>query len=66
MSNQWLSFFYQYGVGGIVFSLSLWGIIEHDVLNFSKKIDKHIFYLMLCGFVSFLLVHGIWVYLVLN
>ena len=55
--NTWLPFIYLYGVGGIFFLTGMLLIRKTGAVDFSKKLHRYWYKVMIFGFVYFVLLH---------
>lgn len=61
MPEKWLPWLYQYGVGGLVFFLSLWAAIRGGALKPKSETDRKLLIVLVAGYFAFLAVHGLWI-----
>lgn len=64
MHDQWLSIAYQYIIGGLFFLVVIGVALKSRVINFQSSEGKNTFWVLIVGFVFFLITHSVWVYLV--
>ena len=65
-SNPWTSYFYLYGHGLIFFSVGLWIILSSGACQLGRGHDSFWFKVLVCGFIFFASLHGLWVWLAIN
>ena len=63
MEDRWLTFCYQYGIGGLLFFSSLMAALKGGALR-PREIpsDMRLLAALLGGYAGFLLVHGAWIW----
>ena len=64
MPEHWLTFVYQYGLGGTFFAFTTFLAVRAGVLNLKANNGKIIFALIVDGFLLFMGMHALWIYLV--
>ncbi len=64
MPEHWLSFVYQYVVGGFFFFFIIFAAIRTKVLVLQSKEGKRTFIMLIGGFLYFFIGHALWIYFV--
>lgn len=60
MSEHWISFFYLYGVGGLLFFGAISLGLNKKVINLKHKTDQRLFVGFLIAYFSYALFHAWW------
>jgi hypothetical protein len=66
MLNTWGPYFYTYGIGGLIFLVTMIIIVRTGALNLAPNRDRWLFGALIAGLVAFCFFHGIWIYLALR
>ena len=61
MTETWLCWLYQYGIGGVVFFGTLGLAISTGALRWTQRRDRRLLVVLVAGFFAFLAIHGIWI-----
>ena len=64
--SPWLSYFYTYGMGGIVFGLSAIWIFSRKRAALRRKEERLWLLAVLCGLSFSCLAHGLWIFLAVS
>ncbi len=60
--EQWLSFAYQYGLGGGFFALTFMIMFKTGALQRERKQDLRFTFMLCGGLILFMLIHAIWIF----
>jgi hypothetical protein len=66
LRDVWLSFFYLYGVGGIIFFIGIRIIRKTGALNLKLKRHRFWYRVMIFGYFYFVAIHAFFIILGLN
>lgn len=61
MPEKWIPFLYQYGVGGLLFFVTLWAAKRSGALKLDNYADLRLLAMLVGGFFAFLAIHGLWI-----
>ncbi|NCC52462.1 MAG: hypothetical protein EOM20_14760 [Spartobacteria bacterium] len=64
--NPWTSYFYQYGMGLIVFLIGLYVILRYRACQLGRGKDTFWFGVLIAGFIFFAVLHAVWILLALH
>ncbi len=59
--NTWLPWIYQYGVGGLIFSVSLALAIRMGALRLDQWSDRRLLIALIVGLLAFMTGHAAWI-----
>lgn len=59
--DTWLPFFYHYGVGGLLFTLSLIVAVRTGAVRWSRPRDRRLVWTLVAGMVGFGLIRAVWI-----
>ncbi len=59
-SHVWLPYIYLYGMGGLLFFMGIFVTLKAGSFNLRRKSHKNWFFVLMFGFVWFLVMHGCW------
>lgn len=63
MTENWLCWIYQYGVGGLLFAGALALAWSRRVLRPADPADRKLLATLVAGYFAFAVVHGLWIFL---
>ena len=61
MTDNWLCWLYQYGIGGAVFFTTLGLAATTGALRLGNRTDRWLLGVLVIGYFGFMAVHGIWI-----
>ena len=61
MSDAWLPWLYQYGVGGIVFFVTIALVLRAGALPLSVPANRRILAALVVGYFALAAIHGLWI-----
>jgi uncharacterized membrane protein len=61
MTNVWICWIYQYGVGGLVFFGTLVLALRAGALRLEQAIDRRLLTLLVAGYFLMAALHGVWI-----
>lgn len=64
-ADAWLSFAYQFGVGGVLFVLPVLAGLKHKVIRMDRAIDRRLLVSVGLVYAFYFLLQGIWTFLAL-
>ena len=59
--NTWAPWIYHYGLGTILFSVSLVIAFRSGALKFNRPVDRRILLCLIAGLATFMVGHGLWI-----
>lgn len=59
--DTWLPFFYHYGVGGLLFVLSLLAALGTGAVRWDRQRDRRLVLVLVAGMVGFALIRAVWI-----
>ncbi len=59
----WFEYGYQYIVGGLFFFITMWLCFRPGGADIKHPADRRSMIFLLVGFVGYIVVHGVWIYL---
>ncbi|MEE9189525.1 MAG: hypothetical protein V3U16_02000 [Candidatus Neomarinimicrobiota bacterium] len=59
-SHVWLPYIYLYGMGGLLFFAGIFVTLRAKSFDLSRKSHQRWFFVLMFGFVWFLVMHGCW------
>lgn len=63
MSDPWLAWLYQYGIGGGLFALSLMVLFRAGAVRWHNLKNRIVVFMMITGLVLFAAFHAAWIHL---
>jgi hypothetical protein len=61
MDEQWLCWLYQYGVGGLVFGVSIWLAARAGALPIDRYSRRGMLAILVAGYLGLAAIHGVWI-----
>lgn len=62
--DTWLPFFYHYGVGGLLFFVSLWVALTTGAVRLERRGERWLVAALVAGLAGFMLFRAVWIALV--
>ena len=59
--DTWLPYFYHYGIGGVLFAISMTLLLTSGALHMHDKLHRHLVLAMIGGLLLFMLGHAVWI-----
>ena len=59
--NTWLPWIYQYGVGGLIFAVSVIVVLRSGALRLDRSIDRRLLIALAIGLLGFMAGHAAWI-----
>jgi hypothetical protein len=60
---NWLQLAYEYGVGGLFFFITMYLCFREGGSSLDHPVERRTFWILLFGFIGYLGVHVIWIFL---
>ncbi len=62
--SPWLPWLYHYGIGGLVFVVSLILMLSSGAVRLDRPRDRNLLVVLVIGLLAFMSLHGVWIALV--
>jgi len=62
--SPWAAWLYQYGIGGLLFCVSLFVALRTGAVSWQVRRDRNAIIALVLGLGAFLLIHAVWIRLV--
>ena len=62
--SPWIPWLYHYGIGGVVFVVSMIVLLSSGAIRMDRPRDRKLFFALVIGLLAFMSLHGVWIALV--